>query len=140
MSAAAVTDVARGTNGTLRADYDGGPVQLANPTIDRFFNTDAFSCPPAGTFGTAARNMIIGPGSSLLNAQFSRDLRMHATRVITLQLNATNLLNTVNYGTVDTIVNSRTFGQVLSVRADAFDAGQFEVQVLTKLSALRGHD
>jgi len=42
---------------------------------------------------------------------------MHATRVLTLQLNATNLLNTVNYGTVDTIVNSRTFGQVLSVRA-----------------------
>ena len=60
--------------------------------------------------------MIIGPASSLLNAQFSRDLRMHATRVLTLQLNATNLLNTVNYATVDTIVNSRTFGQVLSVR------------------------
>lgn len=115
--AAAVTDVAQGTNGTLRANYDGGPVQLANPTIDRFFNTTAFSVPQAGTFGTAARNMIIGPSSNLLNAQFARDLRMHATRVLTLQLNATNLLNTVNYGTVDTIVNSRTFGQVLSVRS-----------------------
>jgi trimeric autotransporter adhesin len=109
-------DVARGTNGTLRANYNGAPVSVANPTIDAFFNTAAFSVPAAGTFGTAQRNMIIGPGSKQLNAQFSRDLRMHATRVLTLQLNATNLLNTVNYGAVDTVVNSRTFGQVLSVR------------------------
>ena len=86
--------------------------------------------PPAGTFGNAGRNMIIGPGSSLLNAQFSRDLRMHATRVLTMQLNATNLLNTVNYGAVDTVVNSPTFGQVLSVRGDALDAAEFAVPVL----------
>jgi hypothetical protein len=33
-----------------------------------------------------------------------------------VQLNATNLLNAVNYGAVDTVVNSPTFGQVLSVR------------------------
>jgi hypothetical protein len=33
-----------------------------------------------------------------------------------MQLNATNLLNTVNYAAVDTVVNSPTFGQVLSVR------------------------
>jgi hypothetical protein len=35
---------------------------------------------------------------------------------LTIQLNATNLLNMVNYGAVDTVVNSPTFGQVLSVR------------------------
>jgi hypothetical protein len=112
----AVSDVARGTNGTLRANYNGETVSVANPTIDQFFNTSAFTAPPAGTFGTASRNMIIGPGSRQLNAQFSRDLRMHATHVLTMQLNATNLLNTVNYAAVDTVVNSPTFGQVLSVR------------------------
>lgn len=112
----AAADVARGTNGTLRANYDGQAVALASPTIDRFFNTGAFSVPAAGTFGTASRNLIIGPGSRQLNAQFSRDLRLRATRALTLQLNATNLLNDVNYGLVDTTVNSPTFGQVLSVR------------------------
>lgn len=114
--AGAVADVARGTNGTLRGNYDGQPVSLASPSADRFFNTAAFSVPPAGTFGTASRNMIVGPGTRQLNAQFSRDVPLHATRVVTIQLNATNLLNTVNYGAVDTIVNSPTFGQVLSVR------------------------
>ena len=108
--------MARGTNGTLRANYNGETVALPDPTIDKFFNTDAFTIPPAGTFGTAARNMIIGPGSRQLNAQFSRDLRLHATRVVSVQLNATNLLNQVNYLAVDTVVNSPTFGQVLSVR------------------------
>jgi hypothetical protein len=112
----AATSVAQGVNGTLRGDYNGQPIQLSDPTIDRFFNTSAFSVPAPGLFGTAGRNMIIGPGSKLLNAQFSRDVRLGGNRAVTLQLNASNLLNLVNYGAVDTIVNSPTFGQVTSVR------------------------
>ncbi|MGH9310947.1 MAG: TonB-dependent receptor domain-containing protein, partial [Vicinamibacterales bacterium] len=110
------TDVARGTNGTLRANYNGEPLQIADPTIDLFFDTAAFSLPAAGTFGNASRNMIIGPGSRQLNAQFARDVRLPRNRTVTLQLNASNLLNLVNYAAIDTIVNSPTFGQVLSVR------------------------
>lgn len=112
----AVSDVARGTNGTLRADYTGAEVGLAHPTIDQFFNTSAFTIPSNGTFGNASRNMIIGPGSRLLNAQFARDIRMTGNRVMTIQVNTNNLLNLVNYGVIDTIINSPTFGQVLSVR------------------------
>ncbi len=113
---ASASEVAKGTNGTLRANYNGDAIQLANPTIDRFFNTDAFGVPAPGTFGTSGRNIIIGPGSKMLNAQFARDVRLGSTRALTIQLNATNLLNLVNYGAVDTTVNSPTFGQVLSVR------------------------
>ena len=32
-------------------------------------------------------------------------------------MTASNLLNAVNYAAIDTVVNSPTFGQVLSVRA-----------------------
>lgn len=112
----AAVDVAGGTNGTLRANYNGEPVPVSDPTIDRFFNVAAFSIPSAGTFGNATRNMIIGPGTRQLNAQLSRDLRFGRTRTLTVQLNANNLLNTVNYQAIDTVVNSPTFGQVLSVR------------------------
>ena len=111
-----VSDVARGTNGTLRPNYNGAAVQLSDPTIDRFFNTGAFSIPAPGTFGNAPRNMIIGPGSKLLNAQLARDVRLGRNRVLTVQVNTNNLLNTVNYGAVDTLVNSPTFGQVVSLR------------------------
>lgn len=112
---ASTSDVASGTNGTLRADYLGGPIQVTNPTIDRFFNTAAFAVPAANTFGSAGRNIIIGPGSHLLNGQLSRDLQLKHNRGITIQATATNLLNSVNYTRVDTTVNSLTFGQVLGV-------------------------
>jgi trimeric autotransporter adhesin len=112
----AAADVARGTNGTLRADYNGQPVRIDDPTIDRFFNVAAFSAPAAGLFGTASRNMIIGPGSRLLNAQLARDVRLGGNRSLGVQASASNLLNAVNYANVDTVVNSPSFGQVISVR------------------------
>jgi hypothetical protein len=112
----AVSDVARGTNGTLRADYTGASIPLADPTIDRFFNTSAFTIPAAGTFGSASRNLIIGPGSRQLNAQIARDVRLGGNRVMSIQLNTNNLLNMVNYGAIGTVFISPTFGQILSVR------------------------
>ncbi|HEX5214655.1 MAG TPA: hypothetical protein VFV98_04290, partial [Vicinamibacterales bacterium] len=112
----AASDVARGTNGTLRADYNGAPIQLSDPTIDHFFNTAAFSIPAADAFGTAGRNIIIGPGSKSLNASFSRDVRMGGNRAVTVDLNVNNLLNLVQYSGLDTNANSPTFGQITSVR------------------------
>ena len=112
----AAADVARGTNGTLRARYNGEPVQLDDPTIDQFFNRSAFTRPLPGEFGNALRNMIVGPGNRQLNATFSRDLRMGRNRSLSLQVNANNLFNMVQWSGVDTNVNSLTFGQVTSVR------------------------
>lgn len=112
----AVADVARGTNGTLRADYNGQPIALSNPTIDQFFNTAAFSIPAAGTFGNSPRNIVIGPWSHQLNMNASRDVRMGRSHVLSIQTNVSNVLNTLNWGSIDTNANSPTFGQVLSVR------------------------
>ena len=60
-----VTDVSRGSNGSLRADYTGAPVTLADPTVATFFNTAAFLVPPAGQFGDASRTI---PGPGITNA------------------------------------------------------------------------
>jgi hypothetical protein len=113
---AAASDVARGTNGTLRADYLGRPVALDDPTLLRFFNTSAFAIPAAGTFGNAGRNTIIGPADTQLNASLGRDIRLTGTQVLTLRLEGTNLFNSVRFGAIDTGVNSPTFGQVISIR------------------------
>jgi hypothetical protein len=115
---AAVSDVARGTSGTLRADpVTGVPVSAGDLTFPLFFNPAAFVAPPPGEFGTAGRNSIIGPGSHQLNGQFSRDIRMSTNRVASLQINATNLLNTINYASINTTVNNTAFGQVVGFRA-----------------------
>jgi len=113
---AAASDVARGTNGTLRANYVGGQVALDSPTLLRFFDTSAFAVPPPGRFGDAGRNTIIGPGDTQLNASLGRDVRLTGTQVLSLRLEATNVLNVVRFGAIDTAVNSPTFGQVISIR------------------------
>jgi hypothetical protein len=113
---AGTRDAAQGINGALRADYSGADLGLDDPSVDRFFNTAAFSVPGDGIFGSSPRNIILGPGSRQLDGQVSRDVRLGGTRALTVQLRANNVLNLVNYLAVDTSVNSPTFGQILSVR------------------------
>ena len=48
----------------------------------------------------------------MLNATFSRDMRIGGTRALSLQVNANNLLNTIQWTSIDTNINSNTFGQV----------------------------
>ena len=62
------------------------------------------------------RNVIVGPGGRQRSATFQRDVRLGGNRAMTLQVNAVNLLNAVQWAGVDTNVNSPTFGQVTSVR------------------------
>jgi hypothetical protein len=112
----ATSDVARGTNGTLRADYTGAPISIDDPTLLRFFNTSAFAVPATGAFGSAGRNTIIGPGTQQVDASVTRDVRLSNTQVISIQVQATNLFNTVRFGAIDSVVNSPTFGQVVTIR------------------------
>ena len=108
-------DVARGTNGTLRADYLGLPIYLNNPTIQQWFNTAAFAPPPAGEFGDSGRNMIIGPGSFSLDMSLSKTLAIKESRSFEVRVSASNVFNHPNYSVIDTVVNSPTFGQVTAV-------------------------
>jgi hypothetical protein len=111
-----IQDVARGTNGTLRANYNGAPMTLSDPTALLFFNTAAFSIPAPGTFGNAGRNTIIGPGTSVMNLGLMRNFTWGQTRGLSIQILASNLFNDVQFASIDTNVNSRTFGQVTAVR------------------------
>lgn len=105
-------DVARGTNGTLRANYDGSRIATANPTTNHYFNTSAFSIPPPGSFGDAGRNTIIGPGTSNVNLGITRNINLAPDRSLSIQILANNVFNTVQFASIDTIVNSPTFGHV----------------------------
>jgi hypothetical protein len=47
----------------------------------------------------------------------TRDVALSQTRSLSINVNANNLLNTVNFASIDTNVNSPTFGEVLAVNA-----------------------
>ena len=92
-----------GTN-SERADQTGNP-SLANPTVQEWFNTAAFSIPTA-CFGDAPRNSVIGPGAFTINSgltktiQFGRD----GLRRLDFSWNTTNLLNHPNFTGLSTVL------------------------------------
>jgi hypothetical protein len=109
--------VANGSSGSLRANATGVPVFTSGLTFPQFFNPLAFIAPPAGQYGNVGRNSITGPSNSVLNAQFSRDIRMKNNRAWTLQANINNILNQENLAGINVNLNSSFFGQVTSFRA-----------------------
>ena len=113
----AAANVAQGLNGTLRANYNGEAIQLDSPTMQQFFNTAVFSIPPTGTYGNSARNMIVGPGTQAANMSLQKILMLPNSRSITVRAQANNVFNNVQWGSIDSVVNSPTFGQVTSVRS-----------------------
>jgi trimeric autotransporter adhesin len=113
-----IDDVSAGTNGTLRPDLvPGQSVSLANHSITEWFNTAAFVTPPAGQYGNARRNSIIGPGSKVFDMAFTKIVPMKESRTLEFRAQATNIFNIPNYSSIDATVNSPTFGRVTAVGA-----------------------
>jgi len=112
--AAAVSDVARGTAGTLRPDrVPGTSITAGGGSLQEWFNTAAFR-KPAGAYGTASRNSIQAPGTIQNGMSLSKTVGMGDVRSMEIRATANNVFNTVQYSGVDTSVDSPTFGHVTS--------------------------
>jgi hypothetical protein len=110
-------DVSRGTNGTIRADaVPGQVVSLPDPSVGEWFNTAAF-VQPVGAFGDARRNSIEGPGQRLFDMSFTKIFPLSESRFLEFRAQFSNIFNTPQFSTIDTIVNSPTYGRVISVGA-----------------------
>ena len=88
------SDVARGTNGTLRANYKASRSRspIRRPRCSSTPPRSPFRRPAA--FGNAGRNTIIGPGSSVMNLGFTRNMLFGQSRALSIQLLASNVFNT----------------------------------------------
>ena len=111
------TDVNSGVNGTLRPNLTGAPVSLSNPSIAEWFNIGAFVIPPSGQYGNAGRNSIEGPGEAIFDMAMTKVFPLKESRMFELRMSATNVFNHPVYTTIDTVVNSPTFGRVTAVGA-----------------------
>jgi hypothetical protein len=112
------SEVNGGTNGTLRPNLvPGQSVQISNPSIFRWFNPAAFVTPPAGQYGDARRNSIIGPPTHGFDMAFTKVVPLRESRTLEFRAQATNVFNIPNYSSIDTSVTSPTFGRVTAVGA-----------------------
>jgi hypothetical protein len=109
-----------GIVGAGRAEATGLPVENGAG----FFNVLAFTLPPAGALGNAGRNTIPGIGQWSWNSAFGRSFRFGETRrALEFRIQATNLLNHVNFTSIGTVVNSVTYGIPLTAgQMRQFDA------------------
>jgi trimeric autotransporter adhesin len=96
-----------GNVGSGRAEATGQSIAASGG----FFNPGAFTTPPSGQYGNAGRNTIPGPGLFSLNASFGRSFQFGETRRrLEFRIEGNNVLNNVNYTSVNTVVNATNYG------------------------------
>ncbi len=96
-----------------RPNVTGNP-ELPEPTAELWFNTAAFETPPFGSFGSAGRNMLEGPGYANLNVALTRNIEIGESAEIQLRAEGFNLFNRTNLDLPDAFLGSPTFGQVVT--------------------------
>jgi hypothetical protein len=115
---AAVSDVARGTAGTLRPNRDfSQSITAGGGSQKMWFNTAAFVSPQGSAFGNASRNSIPGPGTISNNMSLSKTVSLHEQQSMEFRATANNVFNTVQYSGVSTSLDTPTYGQVTSAAA-----------------------
>jgi hypothetical protein len=79
--------------------------------IENYFNRAAFALAPLGELGDAKRNLAVGPSYRQVDMLLSRLIQM-GTQRLELRIEASNLLNTFNWGNPSTNFNQGTFGRI----------------------------
>jgi hypothetical protein len=128
--AAAVSDVAHGTAGTLRPNRDyTKSITAGGGSAAHWFNTAIYTLSTSDTygnaFGNASRNSIPGPGTVSNNMSLSKTMQLGGTSSMEMRATANNVFNTVQYAGVGTSLGMPTFGKVTSaagMRAFQFTA------------------
>ncbi len=89
-------------------------------TPQQWFNPAAFAVVPATDpvtgqprFGNAGRNTIVGPGTNYMDANLAKNFGLGERRVLTLRVEAFNLLNHANYANPS--LNISTLATVASI-------------------------
>ena len=96
----------------------GQDTALDNPTVERWFNTAAFSRAAAGAFGSAGRGEVIGPGIFNWDFSTSKDFHVTDTNYIQFRFEAFNFLNHPNWGDPNTTFSNVAFGTINSTRTE----------------------
>ncbi len=96
-----------------RPNLIGNP-GISDPSSDAWFDTRAFAMPPFGSFGSAGRNLLEGPGLATWSVSLVRTMEPTEQLSLQLRVEAFNLFNRGNLDLPDSFFGSPTFGQVLS--------------------------
>jgi hypothetical protein len=95
------------------------PNAIGNPNDgpkrwDAWFNPAAFTAAPAGTFGNAGRNTVIGPRTNMADFSVVKSTRLNERINLQFRSEFFNIFNHPNLALPNVTVNSSAFGTIAS--------------------------
>jgi hypothetical protein len=106
-----------GNNMTGLPDLTGDP--NGPKTIDKWFNTGAFTPVASGVFGNEKRNRLRGPGFQTFDLTVQRIIRFSGHYGVTLRWDAFNLFNKTNLGLPARNLTGADVGTITALAGDA---------------------
>jgi hypothetical protein len=97
----------------INGDYGSGDLLGSNPPA--YLDKNAFLNPAAYTYGTSPRTMVDKihfPSTWNQNVSLKRDFRLRESWMLTVQMDASNVFNTVIFANPATSISSTSFGKI----------------------------
>ncbi|MBS1858962.1 MAG: TonB-dependent receptor [Acidobacteria bacterium] len=108
------TPTANTSIGGRRADYLGGPILAASPTINGWINTAAFGPAPSNRFGNVGPGMVEAPGLQSYNLSLAKNFRIKERYNLKFQTDFFNAFNVANFTGLNTNASDKAFGTLTS--------------------------
>jgi hypothetical protein len=109
---------ADGTLVAARANRREGIPLYVNDNLapgGRRINRDAFSIPGTGTFGNLGRNIVRGLGAWQVDMAVRRQISLSEKVRLQLRVEAFNVFNHPNFGSISTVLTATNFGQATAM-------------------------
>lgn len=106
------------TGGTADRPNAIGRWKLNKPSPREWFNTNAFSANPSGTYGNAGRNLLLSPGIANIDAGIHKTLVISERLTAQFRFESFNAINTPHFGPPGLDVGaSKAFGIITTAGA-----------------------
>jgi hypothetical protein len=111
-----VTDLSAQTNlGITERPNRIASGQLANPTLNKWFDTSAFMVQPLGQIGNSGPYILYGPHLWSLNASMFKNFQIRESMQLQFRTEAYNLTNSPSFGNPNAQLGNASFGVISSM-------------------------
>ncbi len=117
------------TGGTDRPNQISDPV-LANPTVQAWFDPNAFVAQPINSAGNTGNNSLHGPPQRRLDLSLFKNLELHRDLRLQLRAEVYNVTNTPGFGLPNSSFGTAGFGSITNTANNIPRQMQFAMKVL----------
>jgi len=106
--------------GTNRANMArNGNLPVGERTVDRWFDTTAFTMPASYEWGAQGKNSLRGPGLANVDFALQKAFPVSEGKRFILRMESTNFFNRVQYGNPSATLGGTNFGVIRSLQSGA---------------------